>query len=94
MLGIKSGHKYDFAISTPWTSSLREGQWKLLGNLALDQFELYDLRADVGEAKNIAVQFPERVAKMSAEMERLHREMFEEGARSANPPPARAEKKQ
>jgi arylsulfatase A len=85
--------EYDFAISTPWTISLRDGQWKLLGNATLDQFELYDLTADVGEAKNVATKFPARVAKMSAEMKRLHREIFEEGARSGNPLPARAVKK-
>jgi hypothetical protein len=79
--------QYDFAISNPWAVSLRDGRWKLLGNSALDQFELYDLTADVGEKQNVAAQYPDRVKTLTATLRRLHTEINAEGAKSGNPPP-------
>ena len=79
--------QYDFAISNPWAVSLRDGRWKLLGNSALDQFELYDLTADVGEKQNVAAQYPDRVKTLTATLRRLHTEIHAEGAKSGNPPP-------
>jgi arylsulfatase A len=79
--------QYDFAISQPWEVSLRDGAWKLLANKTLDQFELYNLADDIGEAKNLAVQQPERVKRMAAAMKKLHAEINTEGAKSGNPPP-------
>ena len=78
--------QYDFAISHPWAVSLRDGRWKLLANAALDQFELYDLTADVGESHNLAAHQPDRVRAMTATLRTLHAEIAAEGARSGNPP--------
>lgn len=77
--------QYDVAISTPWTVSLRDGRWKLLANSKLDQFELYDLTADIGEKQDVASQHPDRVKAMTAAMRALHAEIAADGAKSGNP---------
>lgn len=77
--------QYDFAISNPWAVSLRDGRWKLLANSKLDQFELYDLTADIGEKQNVASQHPDRVKAMTATMRALHAEIAADGAKSGNP---------
>jgi len=77
--------QYDFAISDPWSISLRDGRWKLLANAALDQFELHNLTADIAEKQNLAAQHPDRVQAMTAAMRKLHAEIAAEGARSGNP---------
>ncbi len=79
--------QYDFAISKPWEVSLRDGPWKLLANKALNRFELYNLVEDIGEATNLADQYPDRVRDMTAVMKRLHAEINAEGASSGNPKP-------
>jgi arylsulfatase A-like enzyme len=85
--------QYDFAISKPWEVSLREGPWKLLANKTLDQFELYNVADDIGEAKNLAGQQPGRVKQMAAVMKKLHAEINAEGATSGNPPPRQGQQK-
>ncbi|HEY1066766.1 MAG TPA: sulfatase-like hydrolase/transferase [Pirellulales bacterium] len=77
--------QYDRAISKPWTISLRDGDWKLLGNASLDKFELHHLADDLAEAKDLAASEPERVQKMAAEMKRLHAEIAVDRAKSGNP---------
>ncbi len=86
--------QYDFAISNPWSVAVREGRWKLLANAALDQFELYDLTADVSEKQNVAAQHPDRVKTMTATLRALHAEVAAEGAQSGNPPARQAAKKE
>lgn len=70
--------EYDRAISRPWTFSLREGPWKLLGNPDLTRFELYHLLEDAGEAKERSGEHPERVREMAATMRRLHSRINQE----------------
>jgi arylsulfatase A len=84
--------QYDFAISRPWTVSLRDGPWKLLANAGLDRFELYNLLDDVGESKNLAERYPDRVKQMATAMKRLHEEIAAEGAKSGNPSPRQPKK--
>jgi arylsulfatase A len=67
--------QYDKAISNPYKVTLRQGPWKLLADGKLEKFALYNLEDDVGEAKDHAADEPERVKKMRAEMERLHKEI-------------------
>lgn len=86
--------QYDFAISNPWTVSLRDGSWKLLANAALDHFELYDLSHDTGEKHNLASQNADRVKAMTATMRTLHAEIAAEGAKSGNPPARQGAKKE
>ena len=76
--------EYDYAISKPWTLSLREGAWKLLANANLDRFELYHL-ADNREANNLADQEPARVQEMLTAARQLQKQVRAEGAKSGNP---------
>lgn len=85
--------QYDFAISKPWVVSLRDGPWKLLGNATLDQFELYNLIDDTGEAQNLAAKHPNRVQQMATVMKKLHEEIKAEGSKSGNPPARKGQKK-
>lgn len=63
---------YDRAISTPWKTSLLDDQWKLVGSEDLTHFELYHLRDDLNEQRDLSQEFPERAAAMELEMRRLH----------------------
>jgi arylsulfatase A-like enzyme len=66
--------------------AIRDGQWKLLlsagsagwsspkpgpEEAGLPSLQLYDLSKDPGERKNLQAEFPERVASMKAELEKL-----------------------
>lgn len=66
---------YDRAISTPWTTSLLEEGWKMVGSAELDRFELYHLRDDLNEQRDLSQEFPARAGRMEAELRRLHREI-------------------
>jgi arylsulfatase A-like enzyme len=57
---------------------VREGRWKLIERYADESLELYDLALDLGEAKNLAAEHPERAKAMSAA---LHAWLGETGAR-------------
>jgi arylsulfatase A-like enzyme len=46
-------------------SAIRQGDWKLLHNLRNGHRELYQLREDPGEQKDLSSQFPERVRALS-----------------------------
>ena len=70
--------QYDRAIGQPKVA-MREGDWKILANAALSQFELYDLRADPGETANLATQQPQRLRAMAARLSRLYSEIKAEG---------------
>lgn len=67
--------QYDRAISRPWTLSLRDGDWKLLADAGLQQFELYNLKDDPSEQKDRAAEQPERVQLLAAAMKRLYGEI-------------------
>jgi len=86
--------QYDYAISRPWTVALRERNWKLLATPGLDKFALYDLSADVGEAKDLADEFPDRVRQMAEKMKQLNFEIKSEGEKSGNPMPRQGGRKQ
>ncbi len=47
-------------------SAIRQGDWKLLHNLRNGHRELYQLREDPGEQKDLSSEFPERVRALSA----------------------------
>jgi hypothetical protein len=65
--------------------SLRDGPWKLLANAALDRFQLYRVADDIGEQRDLAAQYPERVQALASEMRKLHAEILDEGQKSGNP---------
>jgi arylsulfatase A-like enzyme len=57
-------------------STVRKGDWKLVRLYALnadgsDQFELYNLRDDVGETRNLAAEQPERVRELNGLLNRF-----------------------
>jgi arylsulfatase A-like enzyme len=54
---------------------VRKGDWKLIRFFCdnanqTDRYELYDLRSDIGETKNLADRMPEKVAELNALIER------------------------
>jgi arylsulfatase A-like enzyme len=49
----------------------RRGDWKLIrffydGPEQTDRFELYNLKSDIGETKNLAAEHPDMVKKLDA----------------------------
>jgi arylsulfatase A-like enzyme len=57
-----------YATTTP-VSSLRAGDWKLLEYHETDSVELYNLKEDLGESKNLATDQPDRAKNLR---NRLH----------------------
>lgn len=77
--------QYDAAISQPWVIALRDGPWKLLANATLDRFQLYRVADDIGEDRDLASQYPDRVQALARVAKRLHAEILAEGEASGNP---------
>jgi arylsulfatase A len=78
--------QYDRAIGGANRIAVRDGDWKLLANADLSAFELYQLRDDIGEKNNLAANEPDRVAKMSQALKRLHAEIKAEAPTWPNGP--------
>jgi arylsulfatase A-like enzyme len=113
--GGKSGREEvfcHFPHYTPVTggvpaSYVRKGDWKLIrfyadGEGQKDRFELYDLKEDVGEQKNVAGERPEKVAELAVVLEAWLKETHATLPRAnpaydpkakAPPPPDRDERK-
>lgn len=62
------------------TLAVRDGDWKLLTYPNGDRPELYDLKSDVGEAKNLAEQNPEIVARLQKRLDAWYRTLPNRGA--------------
>ncbi len=62
-------HYPHYYFNTTPVSAVRAGDWKLLEYFEDNRIELYNLRDDPGEARDLAAQQPERAAKVRA---RLH----------------------
>jgi arylsulfatase A-like enzyme len=45
-------------------SAIRLGDFKLIHDLELDAYELYNLKTDIGEAKNLAATMPEKTTEL------------------------------
>ena len=60
-------------------SSLRPGDMRLIKTAKLINFELYNLRDDLGQEKDLAKKEPERLAKLKALLVKKYREVQEEG---------------
>jgi arylsulfatase A-like enzyme len=63
--------------------ALRVGDWKLVAKGNEGPWELYDLKTDRCEQKNLAGQYPQRVREMSAQWQ----ECEDDFRRQAGPPP-------
>jgi arylsulfatase A-like enzyme len=53
----------DEAIS--WTCAIRKGAWKLVYLMKQKKLELYNLSTDIGEKNNLALVYPEQLAKLA-----------------------------
>jgi arylsulfatase A-like enzyme len=62
-------------------AAIRSGDWKLLRNPGRRQknaeWELYNLKDDIGETSNLAAEQPARVKRLTAAWERLDAQMIE-----------------
>lgn len=61
-------HYYHASPTTP-VSAVRAGDWKLLEHHEDSRVELFNLKNDPGETRNLAGEFPKEVAQLR---ERLH----------------------
>ena len=80
--GAKSPHEAFFY----GTEAVRSGKWKLKGR------ELFDLREDIGETKNLASANPEVVKRLSGYLS-AHKEDLAKNKRPAGGPPKQPRKK-
>lgn len=71
--------RYDKAISKPFTVAMRQGDYKIVADSDMTQFELYNLRSDIAEKNNIAEKEPRRLAAMKKVLAKLHAEIDAEG---------------
>ncbi len=71
--------RYDKALSKPFTVAMRQRDYKIITDNKMTQFELYDLRTDIGEKDNLAEKEPQRLAAMKKTLTRLHAEIDAEG---------------
>ena len=71
--------QYDRAIGGPNRVALRDGDWKLLADAGLSKFELYNLKTDLSETRNLAASEPAKLDELAAKMRRLHAEIKAEG---------------
>ncbi len=69
----------------PPYSIARSGDWKLIRWSEGPRFELYNLRADLGEAKDLTAAMPEKVAELDAQLAAWQRAV---GAKLPQPNPA------
>ncbi|MEO0453119.1 MAG: arylsulfatase [Verrucomicrobiota bacterium] len=73
-------HEFIRGKAKPFSArSLREGNWKALqlvsqkkGQTTFEPIELYDLKADLSESKDLAEDYPEIVARMEQLMDQAH----------------------
>jgi arylsulfatase A len=71
--------RYDRALSRPLTVAMREGNWKILADSKMTKFELYNVRKDIAEERNLADSEPGRLAAMKKKLVKLHTEIEAEG---------------
>lgn len=84
--------QYDHAVTAANNNlpvpkvALRAGDWKLLAYAGFAKYELYNLKNDPGETRDLAASEPARVAMMAEQMRRLHAEINAE-PRAQRPEP-------
>ena len=66
-------------MSEPMKMAMRVGDWKLLASRDQDQFELYNLRADRNEERDLASSEPERLKTMQTQLRTLNAQIEAEG---------------
>ncbi len=63
-----------YPTTTP-VSAVRQGDWKLVEYYEDGRRELYELRGDLGETRDLAAREPERVARLARRLEEWRREV-------------------
>jgi arylsulfatase A len=66
--------RYDRALSDAKVA-MREGEWKILADGSLGSVELYNLRQDLSESRNLATTELERSARMTEALRVIHEEI-------------------
>ena len=56
---------YDL-VDIDYLSAVRKGDWKLVYRMRTGALELYNLKSDIGEQNNVAVEHPEKVKELAA----------------------------
>lgn len=64
---------------TEFKIALRDGDWTILANETLTKFELYDLKTDVKQSKNLAETAPDKLAQLQRMLRKLNTEIEAEG---------------
>jgi arylsulfatase A len=70
--------RYHAAIE-PMKVAMREGDWKILADLKLENFELYNLRGDPQEKTDLSAKESARLEAMKKKLIQLHQEIEKEG---------------
>jgi arylsulfatase A-like enzyme len=66
--------KMDDFRDIDYLSAIRQGDWKLIYNMPLQNLELYNLKSDIGEQNDLASKYPQRVKKLAKLMSDKFRE--------------------
>ncbi len=72
-----------YSTTTP-VSAMRSGDWKLLEYYEDNRVELFNLKEDLGETKDLANQHPQRTAQLRKQLQRWRDEV---GAQEPRPNP-------
>ena len=59
--------------------ALRDGEWKILGSAALDQFQLYHIEKDWQEKNDLASSNPKKLAELKEKLLAVHAQVEKEG---------------
>ena len=59
--------------------ALRDGDWKILGNSTLDQFQLYEIEKDWQEKSEVSAEYPEIFERLKKKLIDVHQQVEEEG---------------
>jgi arylsulfatase A-like enzyme len=60
--------------ATPY-SAVRHGDWKLIHIIETNTYELYNLKEDIGETKDLASLYPKVVKQLASELEKWKKDM-------------------
>jgi arylsulfatase A len=71
--------RFDRALSKPFTVAMRQGDWKILANNEMTEFELCNLREDIAEKHDLSERQPKRLVAMKKMLAKLHAEIEAEG---------------
>ena len=66
-------------------SAIRSGDWKLLHYFENDEYELYNLKNDVGEQNNLAEKYPDKTRALQAQLQAWREELGADIPTELNP---------